>query len=167
MRLAAPEALGERHLVGEFDCGEASLNDWLKRRAARNQASGDSRCFVAADLESRQVDAYYALSSSAITPDRATGRLRRNMPDPIPVVVLARLAIDTRCQGQRLVRALFQDAARRVLHAGEAIGIRGLIVHALSEPARDFYLRLGLEPSPLEPLTLMTTVADLRAALGN
>ena len=167
MRLVAPEALGERHLVGEFDCGEASLNDWLKRRAARNQASGDSRCFVAADLESRQVGAYYALSSSAITPDRATGRLRRNMPDPIPVVVLARLAIDTRCQGQGLGRALFQDAARRVLHAGEAIGIRGLIVHALSEPARDFYLRLGLEPSPLEPLTLMTTVADLRAALGN
>jgi GNAT superfamily N-acetyltransferase len=89
------------------------------------------------------------------------------MPDPIPVVVLARLAIDTRCQGQGLGRALFQDAARRVLHAGEAIGIRGLIVHALSEPARDFYLRLGLESSPLEPLTLMTTVADLRAALGN
>jgi GNAT superfamily N-acetyltransferase len=89
------------------------------------------------------------------------------MPDPIPVVVLARLAIDSRCQGQGLGRALFQDAARRVLHAGEAIGIRGLIVHALSEPARDFYLRLGLEPSPLEPLTLMTTVADLRAALGD
>jgi GNAT superfamily N-acetyltransferase len=89
------------------------------------------------------------------------------MPEPIPVVVLARLAIDLRCQGQGLGRALFQDAARRVLHAGEAIGIRGLIVHALSEEARNFYLKLGLDPSPLEPLTLMTTLADLRAALGN
>ena len=167
MKLAAPQPLGKRHGVAEFDCGVASLNDWLKRRAVQNQASGASRCFVAADVQTQAVGAYYALASSAITPDRATGRLRRNMPDPIPVVVLARLAIDLRCQGLGLGRALFQDAARRVLHAGESIGIRGLIVHALSEEARNFYLKLGLDPSPLEPLTLMTTVADLRAALGN
>lgn len=167
MRLAAPEPLGNRHVVGEFDCGVASLNEWLKRRAAQNQLSGATRTFVAADLDSHQVGAYYALAPSAITPDRATGRFRRNMPDPIPVVVLARLAIHNRFQGQGLGRALFQDAARRVLHAGETIGIRGLIVHALSDEARDFYLKIGLDPSPLEPLTLMTTIVDLRAALGN
>lgn len=88
------------------------------------------------------------------------------MPDPIPVVVLARLAVARSHQGQGLGRALFQDAARRVIHAAEAIGIRGLLVHALSEEAKAFYLRLGLDPSPLEPMTLMATIADLRAALA-
>ena len=94
-----------------------------------------------------------------------TGRLRRNMPDPVPVVVLGRLAITRAYQGQGLGRALFHDAGRRVVYAAEAIGIRGLLVHALSDQAKDFYLSLGLEVSPLEPMTLMTTVADLRAAL--
>jgi GNAT superfamily N-acetyltransferase len=88
------------------------------------------------------------------------------MPDPIPVVVLARLAIDHHHQGQGLGRALFQDAGRRALHAAEAIGIRGLLVHALSEEAKAFYLRLGLDPSPLDPMTLMVTMADLKAALA-
>lgn len=89
------------------------------------------------------------------------------MPDPIPVVVLARLAVATSHQGQGLGRALFQDAARRALFAAEAIGVRGLIVHALSDSARAFYQQLGLEPSPLDPLTFMTTFTDLRAALGD
>ena len=88
------------------------------------------------------------------------------MPDPIPVVVLGRLAVARSHQGQGLGRALFQDAARRVIHAAEAIGIRGLLVHALNEEAKAFYLRLGLDESPLEPMTLMVTIADLRAALG-
>ena len=90
------------------------------------------------------------------------------MPDPIPVVVLARLEVAQTHRGGGLGRALFQDAARRVIHATETIGIRGLLVHAISEDAKafSFYLRLGLEPSPLEPMTLMVTVADLRAALG-
>ncbi len=88
------------------------------------------------------------------------------MPDPIPVVVLGRLAVDKTLRGAGLGRALFQDAARRVIHAAEAIGIRGMLVHALSDDAKSFYLRLGLSESPLEPMTLMVTVAELRAALG-
>jgi GNAT superfamily N-acetyltransferase len=85
------------------------------------------------------------------------------VPDPIPVVVLGRLAVARSHHGQGLGRALFQDAARRVIHAADAIGVRGMIVHALSEEAKAFYLRLGLEPSPLEPMTLMVTLADLKA----
>ena len=88
------------------------------------------------------------------------------MPDPIPVVVLARLAISRSHQGQGLGRALFQDAARRVIHASELIGVRGLLAHAISDDAKAFYLRLGLDQSPLDPMTLMTTVADLKAALA-
>jgi GNAT superfamily N-acetyltransferase len=161
--LSAPESLAAHHKIDTFDSGVASLDDWLKRRATQNQVSGASRTFVVGDND--VVVAYYALASSAIAPALTPGRFRRNMPDPIPVVVLARLAISLSHQGKGLGRALFQDAARRVVYAAETIGIRGLLVHAISEEAKAFYLRLGLELSSLEPMTLMTTVADLRAAL--
>jgi GNAT superfamily N-acetyltransferase len=137
------------------------LDTWLTQRALRNQASGASRTFVVCDA--RRVVAYYALASSAVASDLATGRLRRNMPDPIPVVVLARLAVDRSYQGLGLGRALMQDAGRRVLNAADAIGIRGLLVHALDETAKEFYERLGFDSSPLDPMTLMITLADLRA----
>lgn len=137
------------------------LDTWLTQRALRNQASGASRTFVVCDA--RRVVAYYALASSAVASDLATGRLRRNMPDPIPVVVLARLAVDRSYQGLGLGRALMQDAGRRVLNAADAIGIRGLLVHALDETAKEFYERLGFDSSPLDPMTLMITLPDLRA----
>lgn len=163
--LAAPAPLAAHHALSAFDCGEPALNDWLRRRAAQNQASGASRTFVC--CEGDAVLAYYALAASAVAPAAAPGRFRRNMPDPIPVVVLARLAVATAHQGQGLGRALFQDAARRALYAAEAIGVRGLIVHALSDSARAFYQQLGLDTSPLDPMTLMVTFTDLRAALGH
>jgi GNAT superfamily N-acetyltransferase len=161
--LKAPEPLAAHHALDAFDCGIAPLDDWLKRRAVQNQAVGASRTFVASDAG--QVIAYYALASSAIAPTAAPGRFRRNMPGPIPVVVLGRLAIARSHQGRGLGRALFQDAGRRVIYAAETIGIRGLLVHAISDEAKAFYLQLGLDPSPLEPMTMMTTVTDLRAAL--
>lgn len=163
--LTAPAPLASHHTLDAFDCGVPSLNDWLQRRAAQNQASGATRSFVSTDAAGHVV-AYYALASSAITPAAAPGRFRRNMPNPIPVVVLARLAISSAHHGQGLGRALFQDAGRRVIHAADSIGIRGMLVHALSDDARAFYLKLGLDPSPLDPMTLMATVADLQAALG-
>jgi GNAT superfamily N-acetyltransferase len=163
MRVGAPEPLTDRHDCSDFDCGRETLDTWLKGRALRNQESGASRTFVV--CESGRVVAYYALASSAVATELATGRLRRNMPDPIPVVVLARLAVDRSHQGQGLGRALLHDAGRRVLHAADAIGIRGLLVHALDEDAWAFYQRLGFDPSPLDPMTLMITLADLRASL--
>lgn len=160
--LTAPERFSERHQTADFDSGAASLDEWLKRRAAANQASGASRTFVVCDDDG--VVAYYALASGAVASAGAPGRFRRNMPDPIPVVVLGRLAIATTHQGRGLGRALFQDAARRVMQAADAVGIRGLLVHALSDQARAFYLRLGLEPSRIDPMVLMVTLADLRRA---
>lgn len=162
--LSAPEPLANHHELAAFDSGTASLDEWLKRRAAENQVSGASRTFVVSD--DKKVVGYYALASSAVALAAAPGRFRRNMPDPIPVVVLGRLAVARSHQGQGLGRALFRDAGLRLVHAAETIGIRGLLVHALDEEAKTFYLRLGLEVSPLEPMTLMVTVADLRAALG-
>jgi GNAT superfamily N-acetyltransferase len=163
VNLSAPAPLAQQHQLVDFDCGVPSLNDWLKQRAAQNQANGASRTFVACG--GARVMAYYALASSALAPAQAPGRFRRNMPDPIPVVVVGRLAVDKTLHGSGLGRGLFQDAARRVIHAAEAIGIRGMLVHALSGEARAFYLRLGLSESPLDPMTLMVTIADLQAAL--
>lgn len=161
--LSAPEPLASHHELDAFYCGEPSPDEWLKRRAKANQASGASRTFVVG--ESGIVVAYYALASSAVSTVSSPGRFRRNMPDPIPVVVLGRLAVARSHHRLGLGRALFQDAARRVIGAADAIGIRGLIVHALSDDAARFYRRLGLQPSPLDPAILMVTVADLRASL--
>lgn len=158
--LRAPVALTEAHDCSNFDCGRSTLNQWLSQRALRNQISGASRTYVSCDSE--RVVAYYALASGAVAAKAATGRFRRNMPDPIPVVLLARLAVDRRDQGRGLSRALLQDAGRRVVSAADTIGIRGLLVQALDDSARGFYEHIGFDPSPLDPMTLMITVSDLR-----
>ncbi|HSV44577.1 MAG TPA: GNAT family N-acetyltransferase [Ramlibacter sp.] len=161
MRVAAPEPLTADHDLDAFASGVDSLDHWIKRRALKNQATGASRTFVS--CEDRRVLAYYALASSAITVDAAPGRFRRNMPDPIPVVVLGRLAVDRSLHGQGVGRALVRDAGQRVIQAADAIGIRGLIVHALSDDAKVFYEKVGFEPSPLDAMILMMTLADLKA----
>ncbi|MGA7564430.1 MAG: GNAT family N-acetyltransferase [Desulfobaccales bacterium] len=164
MPLSEPEPLADAHELAEFSSGVPSLDDWLKQRARANQASGATRTFVVA--EDRRVIAYYAVASGAISIGDALGRFRRNMPDPIPVALLARLAIDSAWQRRGLGRALFRDCAARINHAADSIGIRGIVVHAISEQAKAFYLALGFEPSPLDPMTLMVTLSDLRAILG-
>jgi GNAT superfamily N-acetyltransferase len=163
-RLLPPEPLAEDHDLDDFSSGEASLDEWLRRRARANQTSGASRTFVL--CLGRRVVGYYALASGAITVESAPGRFRRNMPNPIPVAVLARLAVDRDWQGQGLGRALFRDAASRLAMAADIIGIRGIVVHAISEEARNFYLALGFDPSPHEPMTLMVTLSDIRAVLS-
>ena len=163
MALSAPEPLADHHHVEDFCSGEPSLDDWLKKRARANQTSGASRTYVVG--EGGRVTAYYALASGAIVVGNAVGRFRRNMPDPIPVAILARLAVDRARHHQGIGRALFRDAARRVVHAADTIGIRGIVVHAISEEAKKFYLALGFEPSPREPMILMVTLADLRSVL--
>jgi GNAT superfamily N-acetyltransferase len=109
---------------------------------------------------------YYALASGAIAVATSVGRFRRNMPDPIPVAVLGRLAIDRSQQGRGLGRALFRDCALRVAHAADSIGIRGIVVHAISEQAKAFYQAVGFDPSPSEPMTLMVSLADIRDLLA-
>lgn len=163
MPLGAPEPLADQHRVDAFDSGTPSLDDWLKKRARANQATGASRTFIVS--EGAEVIAYYALASGAVSTAGAPGRFRRNIPDPIPVAVLARLAIDRAHQGKGLGRAQFQDSALRVLNAADAIGIRGMVVHAISEDAKAFYIKLGFDPSPLDPMTLMVTLADIRLNL--
>lgn len=164
MTLSPPEPLTVHHDTEAFASGVESLDTWLKRRALKNQATGASRTFVA--CEGRRVIAYYALATSSITGDDASGRFSRNMPNPIPVVALGRLAVDRSLHGQGLGRALVRDAGLRVIQAADTIGIRGIIVRALSLEAKAFYQQVGFDPSPLDPMLLMVTLADLNSSLS-
>lgn len=161
--LTAPLPLTDQHDPSLFSSGEASLDEWLRRRALANQVAGASRTFVV--CRDGVVVGYYCLAAGAVAVAAAPGRVRRNMPDPIPVAVLGRLAVDRALHGQGLGRALLRDAVLRVLQASEVLGVRALLVQALSAEAQRFYLGCGLAPSPADPMVLMATVQDLTAAL--
>ena len=160
--LSPPEPLTAAHRLDDFECGEAELDDWLKRRALANQAGGASRTFVVTDQDGR-VCAYYAMAAGAISHQLATTRVRRNMPDPVPVMVLARLAVDRGLQGQQLGAALLQDAVNRAVVVAQNAGVRALLVHALHERAKQFYEHYGFQPSPLHPMTAMLRLGGMMA----
>lgn len=154
MTLLPPEPLAAVHQTSAFACGEPLLDDWLKRRALGNQARGASRTFVVTD-PARVVMGYYALAAGAVAHRETTRSIRRDMPDPVPVMVLARLAVDVQAQGKHLGAALLQDALRRCLLVSRHAGVRALLVHALHDRAREFYAHYGFTASPVHPLTLM------------
>lgn len=152
--LSAPQALTTTHELTGFSCGEATLDDWLKRRALNKQTSGASRTFVVVDSGNR-VLGYYALAAGAVAHQLASRAMRHNMPDPIPVLVLGRLAVDLRAQGLKLGAGLLQDAVKRAMTVAQNTGVRALLVHALHERAKRFYEYYGFVESPQHPLTLM------------
>ena len=159
MKLIAPVLLTKEHYLDTFSCGVASLDDWLKRRAYPNQVSGASRTYVV--TEGQRVVGYYCLASGAVALSDAPGPIRRNMPDPVPMGVLGRLAIDRTFHGKGLGVALLQDAVIRMAQAGVIIGIRGLLVHALSAEAKAFYEHHGFIASPTQPMTLILSLKGL------
>ena len=154
LQLGPPQPLSAAHRLDDFACGEAVLDEWLKRRAMANQLSGASRTFVVADREQR-VYGYYAMAAGAVSHQMATSSVRRNMPDPVPVMVLARLAVDHRAQGIKLGASLLQDAVKRAVIVSQNAGVRALLVHALHDQARAFYEHYGFQVSPAHPMTLM------------
>jgi GNAT superfamily N-acetyltransferase len=162
---SAPVLLTLHHDLSAFSSGEPELDEWLVRRALTNQASGASRTYVVT-LENRVI-AYYALANGSILAAGAPGRVKRNMPDPIPVMILGRLAVDQTWQGKGLGMALLRDAVLRTLQAAEIAGIRAILVHALHERAASFYRHAGFIPSPMDDYILMLTLKDARAALGS
>jgi GNAT superfamily N-acetyltransferase len=157
-RIAVPEKLTAAHDLTQFQCGEAELDDWLKRRALQNEESGASRTYVV--CSGRQIMGYYALAAGAAAHAAAPGRVRRNMPDPVPVpvMVIGRLAVDLKFQGRGIGSALLKDAVLRTVQAAEIAGIRAILVHAINESAKRFYEKLGFMASPTNPMTLMITV---------
>ena len=162
-RISAPEKLNSEHDLSQFHCGETTLDDWLRRRAFPNEESGASRTYVA--CLRKKVVGYYALAAGAVAHAEAPGRVRRNMPDPVPVMVIGRLAVDQTVQGQALGPALLRDAVLRTVQAAEIAGIRAIVVHAISERAKRFYDKWGFIASPIEPMTLMIAVAEARTAM--
>lgn len=154
--LSAPKLLTTAHRLDDFCCGVVSLDDWLKRRAYSNQISGASRTYVVAEEQS--VVGYYCLASGALALNNAPSRLRRNMPDPLPIAVLGRLAVHQSYQGRGIGVALLQDAVLRTLQASDILGIRGLLVHALSAEAKAFYEHHGFVASPTQPMTLILSL---------
>ena len=157
--LTPPSPLVAPHRLEGFDCGNATLNDWLRRQARRNEASGASRTFVVCD-EADAVVGYYCLSAGAVARDDSPGAVRRNMPEPVPVMVLGRLAVDRRWQMRQVGKGLLKDAVQRTLAVSRQVGIRTLLVHAISPAAKAFYLRHGLRESPSNPMLLMVTVKE-------
>lgn len=159
--LTAPQPLTLDHRLNDFSCKEPSLDEWLKRRAMTNQVRGASRTFVVADQEGC-VYGYYAMAAGAVSQQTATGGVRRNMPDPVPVMVLARLAVDHRAQGIKLGGALLLDAVNRAVHVSQNTGVRALLVHALHDHAKSFYAHYGFQPSPADPMVLMLRLSNAR-----
>jgi GNAT superfamily N-acetyltransferase len=156
--VTSPQRLTSQHDLSTFTSGEAQLDDWLRRRALHNEAQGASRTYVVC-LGGRVVG-YYALAAAGIAHLASPGRIRRNMPDPIPAIVLGRLAVDRGWQGHGLGKALLRDAVFRVVQAADIAGVRAILVHAISDEAKRFYERHGFVASPVDPMTLMITVAD-------
>lgn len=161
---APPAPITADQDLANFDSGELSLNEWLKKRAFKNHASGASRCFVL--CAGAVVIAYYSLSAGAISHEAVPKAMRRNMPDPLPVLLLGRLAVDRRYHNQGIGQALLRDAMLRAVNVAGDAGVFAILVHALSDQAKQFYLSRGFVESPLQPMTLFMTIETIRSILA-
>jgi GNAT superfamily N-acetyltransferase len=161
MNLAAPQPLGTSHRLEDFDCGKPALTDWLLHHARQAQGSGSARTFVACDQD--RVAAYYSLTVGQIDTLEAPERIRRGMGQyPIPLVILARLAVDLDYQKRGLGFSLLQDAITRTVAIADQAGIRALLTHPIDAEADAFYRRFGFEPTPLQERQLILLLKDAR-----
>ena len=160
--IAAPAPLNMTHRLDAFRCVESALEGWLKERALKNQLEGASRTFVACANE--EVVGYYALAAGAVLHAMVPGSIRRNMPEPIPVAVLGRLAVHSAWGGRGIGAGLLKDAVLRTMRLSEELGIRALLCHAISQDAKNFYRHHGFVESPIEPMTVMLNIANLARA---
>jgi GNAT superfamily N-acetyltransferase len=161
-KLLAPCPIADHHDLDQFSCGVPNLDNWLQKRARSNERSRASRTYVLCD--DQRVIGYYALASGSLAANAAPGKVKRNMPDPIPVMILGRLAIDQDYQGKKLGDALLRDAILRILQAAGIAGIKAILVHAISEEAKEFYLDRSFIISPSDPMTL---ILPLESIVGN
>ena len=148
MSFRSPRPLLAADTVSTFDCGAETLNDWLRTRALKNETTGASRTFVSIDSETETVAGYYCLSASSLLLEAAPGGVRRNMPDPIPVILIGRLAVDHTFKGKGLGASLLQHALLKGLEASRIVGARAFIVDALDDDAERFYAKFGFALMP-------------------
>jgi GNAT superfamily N-acetyltransferase len=159
------EKLRRDHSLDGFDCGKEELNSFLKRHALTNQASDSAQTYVLA--EGLVVKGYYSLAAGAVSHEEATERVKKGLArHPVPVVLLARLAVDASMQGKKVGPALLKDALRRAVHAADTIGARAVLVHAKDDNAKGFYEHFTFESSPSDPYHLMLIMKDLRRIIA-
>lgn len=158
MGINAPAPLNEGHDTDAFDCGDSILNEWLQRTALNNELNGGSRTFVVCD--NNKVIGFYTLATGAVERSHTPGKVRRNMPDPIPVIVLGRLATDQDYQKKGIGQGMLKDALLRVMGVAESVGAKAVMVHAISDRAKQFYQRCGFYASPTNNMTLFITIKD-------
>ena len=162
MSLRGPDSLEARHRLESFDCGRPALNEWLLRHARQAQGSGSAKTFVVADDDGR-VAGYFSLTVGQIDTLEAPERLRKGMGQyPLPVVILARLAVSAQDQGRGIGLGLLQDAIRRTMLIAEQAGIRAMLTHPIDEDAARFYIRFGFVASPLRERQLLLLLKDAR-----
>ncbi len=152
--LRPPALITATHDCSGFTCAHPSLTEWLQRRALPNQAAGASRTYVVSTQDD-QVVGYYALAPGAVAVEATPGALRRNMPQPIPIFVLGRLAVHAAWGSLGIGSGLLRDAVLRSAEAAQIVGGRALLCHAIDEHALGFYRKHGFVASPMEPLTVM------------
>jgi GNAT superfamily N-acetyltransferase len=162
--LTGPAPLSEAHRLDAFHCTEPALESWLKQRALRNQMDGASRTFVV--CAGADVVGYYALAAGSVLHAQSPGSIRRNMPEPVPVVILGRLAVHSGWSGRGLGADLLKDAVLRATRLAGEMGIRALVCHAISEEAKRFYLHHAFVESPIEPMMVMLNIAKLAGTKG-
>ena len=151
--------------IAEFDCGVEALNQFLHRYASQNQKKDSAQTWLA--LIGERVVGYYTLTVGEVTHSESPEGLSKGLPRyPIPVMILARLAVDNRFQGQELRQGLLLDALRRTTNAADIAGIRAILVHAKDETAGKFYGHFGFEPFPASPLTMYKLLKDIRSMMG-
>jgi predicted N-acetyltransferase YhbS len=159
--LRSPEPLSVGHQLENFDCGKSSLNDWLLRHARQAQASGSAKTFVVADDD--RVAGYFSLTVGQIDTVDAPERIRKGMGQyPLPVVILARLAVNVQDHGRGIGFGLLQDAIRRTFLIAEQAGIRAMLTHPIDEDAARFYTKFGFSASPLRERQLLLLLKDAR-----
>jgi GNAT superfamily N-acetyltransferase len=159
------EKLRRDHSLDGFDCGREELNSFLKKHALTNQASDSARTYVLADR--LVVKGYYSLAAAIVFHEEATERVKKGLArHPVPVILLARLAVDASMQGKKIAPALLKDALRRAVHAADTIGTRAVLVHAKDDNAKGFYEHFSFEPSPSDPYHLMLIMKDLRRIIA-
>jgi ribosomal protein S18 acetylase RimI-like enzyme len=164
MTLSEIKFLSEDDDPSCFSCGKKSLDDWIKKHAYKSQKSGSARVYVICDDD--RVVAYYAVCASSVVRDSATSKVARNSPDPIPVFLLGRLAVDSGYERKGLGKKLLKHALRGMAGAAEVIGAKAILVHALDDEAAGFYRKYDFEPSAIDELILFISMNDLRQALG-
>mgnify|MGYP000892163761 CR=1 FL=1 len=163
--ISAPEPLNTFHDVSDFDCGKPSLNVWIRAKALRNELCHASRTYVI--CKEKTVVGYYALASGSVEHENTPSTIRRNMPTSIPVTILARLAIDKSYHRMKLGSSLLKDAILRTYQVSEIVGVRAMLVHALSDKAKEFYAQYGFKSSPIDDKTLFLSIKEINQLIKN